>query len=142
MYPLKLFFDQLQQKFFSFTHSVLTKHIIIKIVSLSHPEMEMGIKLKICFKTRDGNRKTVYARLFVPTVQCKELTGFMWDQNCPSFSLNYGMYVTIRGNCACNATLRSFCDLDNPSLSWLTLSSSVRVSDNIVLRFFFTLPTP
>ena len=27
--------DQLQQKFFSFTHSVLTKHIIIKIVSLS-----------------------------------------------------------------------------------------------------------
>ena len=30
--------------------------------------MEMGIKLKICFKTRDGNRKTVYARLFVPTV--------------------------------------------------------------------------
>ena len=28
----------------------------------------MGIKLKICFKTREGNRKTVYARLFVPTV--------------------------------------------------------------------------
>ena len=28
----------------------------------------MGIKLKKCFKTRDGNRKTVYARLFVPTV--------------------------------------------------------------------------
>ena len=68
IHPIKLFFDQLQQKFFSFTHSVLTKHIIIKIVSLSHPEMEMGIKLKICFKTRDGNRKTVYARLFVPTV--------------------------------------------------------------------------
>ena len=57
-----------QQKFFSFTHSVLTKHIIIIIVSLSHPEMEMGIILKIYFKTRDGNRKTVYARLFVPTV--------------------------------------------------------------------------
>ena len=35
IYPLKLFFDQLQQKFFSFTHNVLTKHIIIKIVSLS-----------------------------------------------------------------------------------------------------------
>ena len=32
--------------------------------------MEMGIKLKICFITGDGNRKTVYARLFVPTVQC------------------------------------------------------------------------
>ena len=35
IYPLKLLFDQLQEKFFSFTHSVLTKHIIIKIVSLS-----------------------------------------------------------------------------------------------------------
>ena len=36
-----------QQKFFSFTHSVLTIHIIIKIVSLSHPEMEMGIKSNV-----------------------------------------------------------------------------------------------
>ena len=72
IYPLKLLFDQLQQTFFSFTHSVLTKHIIIKIVSLSLPEIEMGIKLKIFFKTRDGNRteKNVYARLFVPTVHC------------------------------------------------------------------------
>ena len=47
IYPLKLIFDQLQQNFLSFTQSVLTIHIIIKIVSLSHPKMEMGIQSNV-----------------------------------------------------------------------------------------------
>ena len=50
--------------------------------------MEMGIKLKICFKTRDGNRKTVYARLFVPTVE--------WSPQAHLIpGLNIGLIATL-----------------------------------------------